>query len=123
VAGWGYHAVLTVAPVVHTTGINWDSVGVISGIITVVMGGLAKYILNAFSKARAEERATTLEQVKLITDGSLAQVKLMTEAMGSRMDQVDSHLTSQDVTVAQQGRDLSRIEGRMMQRDQQERKL
>jgi hypothetical protein len=107
---------MILASTVHTTGINWESVSVISGILSVVIGGCTKWIITSFRNARAEERAITLAQVKLITDSSLAQVKLMTDAMETRLNTVDTHLSQQDINVAQQGKDLARIEGRLAER-------
>lgn len=99
--------------VVHTTGINWQSISAIGGLIVVIVGGFARWLQASIRKAREEDRASTIRQVELITSSSLAQVKLLTDAMGHRLDIVDLHLTAQDVVQTSQGKDLARIEGRL----------
>lgn len=102
--------------VVHTSGINWESISAIGGLVVVIVGGFARWIQGSIRKSREEDHASTIAQVKLITDSSLAQVKLLTDAMGHRLDTVDLHLTAQDVVTTAQGKDLARIEGRLQER-------
>jgi hypothetical protein len=99
---------------VHTSGVNWSSVAAIGTLVVLIVGGFTTWLQRTMRKSREEDRKATIVQVKLITEGSLAQVKLLTDAMGNRMDTIDTHLTAQDVTVNQQGKDLARIEGRML---------
>lgn len=107
--------------VVHTTGINWESIAAIGTLLVAIVGGFAKWIQSGMRKQREEDRATTIKQVELITESSLAQVKLLTDAMSSRMGNIDNHLTAQDIVQVQQGKDLSRIEGRMLVNNPKER--
>jgi adenylosuccinate lyase len=100
--------------VVHTSGVNWESVGAIGTLVVAIVGGFVTWLQRTMSKSRDEDRKTTLAQVKLLTDGSLAQVKLLTDALTDNMKSLSTHLDAQDVTVGQQGRDLARIEGRLL---------
>jgi hypothetical protein len=100
--------------VVHTTGINWESIAAIGGLVVAIVGGFGRWLRSSMQKQRQEDRESTLAQTKLITDSSLAQVKLLTDAMSTRMGIIDNHLTAQDVVQVQQGKDLARMEGRMI---------
>ena len=42
---------LVAAQAVHTTGVNWSSVSIIVGLLTVILGAFAKYVANQITRA------------------------------------------------------------------------
>lgn len=81
--------VLGIAPTVHTTGINWTSVGTIIGSVltgfTAVLTALAKWI-----NARVAEHREA-------TAGQIANVA---QALTGRLDSMDRNVTDVSVRVA-----------------------
>jgi hypothetical protein len=93
------------AAAVHTTGVDWTSIAVIAGVVTGIIGGFTKWILNSLKAERKEQSESIMAQVRLITD-----------ALERRLSAVDNHLDRQDVTQERQGRDIAHIQGMMTMR-------
>ena len=80
--------------------INWQAVGVISGIIMVPTGALVTFVLKRIEAGRQE---TT----KLIA----SSVKVATEALVYRLNVVDQHLDKQDALTESLSTRTARLEG------------
>lgn len=104
---------LTTVPTVHTTGINWTSVGTLATTIVASVAGAARYVVGRVERARVRERG---QQEKFVSDlvGSVSNV------VDLKLGQVNEHLADQDrrlervsAQVADVRERTGRIEGRL----------
>jgi len=94
---------------VHTTGINWASVGTIAGSVLTSVGGGARYIVARVEHSR-----------KLAEKSNQAAVAAVTVTVNLKLDQIGKQLAAQDQRQEQTGRLLTdvreraaRIEGQL----------
>jgi hypothetical protein len=104
------------ASAVHTTGVNWESIAVIAGVVAGIIGGFAKWFISALQKGRKEQSEVIMSQVKVMVDAQFEQTKLITSALEHRLTAVDTHLDQQDLIQTAQGQDLARIQGMLTRR-------
>lgn len=82
--------------VVHTTGVNWQSVGTIIGCIVAALGLVSGWINSTIERHRKD---------------TSARVEEMSRAIGGRLDKFDGHLDEQDRSLQAVGERVSRLEG------------
>jgi uncharacterized membrane-anchored protein YhcB (DUF1043 family) len=88
---------------VHTTGLNWDSLLVITCAIVTVVGSALGFIIRTLRSNR--DRTEQFIQ---------AQVHNVTDALAGRLDRVDEHLLDQDRAVSLQNERLAKVEGQLL---------
>lgn len=81
---------------VHTTGVNWQSVGTIIGAVTAVLGLIGGWINRTIERHRKDTKAQITEIA-----GSLA----------TRLDTFDRHLSKQDDDLHNVSERVARLEG------------
>lgn len=101
----GIRDMLTVAPVVHTTGVNWQSIAVILGgfgAFTVAIGGFIGWVLHRVeaSRSRTEEFVTT-------------KVKEVADTLAERLGDINNHLERQDEKIDDTRDKVMRLTGRI----------
>jgi hypothetical protein len=74
---------------VHTTGVNWQSVGTIIGGVLGGLGAILTALARWINSRVAEHR-----------DATTGQIKVIAEALGSRLDRVDSSVNDVSLRVA-----------------------
>jgi hypothetical protein len=101
------------AAVVHTTGINWQSVGTIAGSVLASVGGAAKYVASRVEKSR---KAAQDQTEKFVGD----QVGQVAGILDVKLSQISATLRKQDEAqrqIAVQMSDVrdrtARIEGQL----------
>lgn len=101
------------AQVVHTSGINWASVGTIAASVLGSVGGAARYVVSRVEHSRVLAQAANEKFVR----GLVADV---TKVVDLKLDEVGKHLAAQDrqqqataVQVADVRERAARIEGRL----------
>lgn len=87
---------------VHTTGINFVSVGTLIIAFCVAVGTGVGFILKRLDRNRDRTEHFVTEQVTTVS-----------HSLSGRLDHIDSHLADQDRTVSQQNERLARVEGRL----------
>lgn len=83
---------------VHTTGVNWQSIAAIGGLIVTIVGGAAKYITSRIER----NRANTTEQIKDIGDNVTDELKGINrrlDAMGERTARLEGRLEATDIAT------------------------
>ena len=90
---------------VHTTGINWTSVGTIAGTILGSVGGAARYVVSRVEHSRADAQAMSEKFVTRL----VAQV---TAIVDLKVNQVNEHLADQDRRTDQVSRQVSDVRDR-----------
>jgi hypothetical protein len=83
---------------VHTTGVNWESVGTIVGSVTAVLT-LVGHWVN--SRVEAHRKATS------------GQIQEIAKALTTRLDHFDNHLDAQDRGLQEVSVRVARLEGPM----------
>lgn len=83
---------------VHTTGVNWESVGTIVGSVTAVLG-LVGHWINV--KVEGHRKATS------------GQIQEIARALTSRLNRFDDHLDAQDQGLQEVSVRVARLEGPM----------
>jgi hypothetical protein len=91
------------ASAVHTTGVNWTSVGTLMIAFVVAVGGGVGFIIKRLDRNRDRTEIFVTSQVSGVTS-----------AVAGRLDRIDQHLAAQDLTVAGQNERLARVEGRLL---------
>lgn len=98
---------------VHTTGINWTSVGTIAGTILGSVGGAARYVVSRVEQARIRAQGANEKFVTTL-------VGQVTTLVDLRLEQINGHLADQDrkqaglsAQVADVRERTGRIEGRL----------
>jgi hypothetical protein len=88
--------------VVHTTGINWLSVGSLMIAFCVAVGGGVGFVIKRVDRNHDRTQAFVTDQVTTIST-----------TLAGRLDRIDIHLAEQDKTVFAQNERLARVEGRL----------
>jgi hypothetical protein len=83
---------------VHTTGVNWESVGTIVGSVTAVLG-LVGHWIN--SRVEAHRKSTS------------GQIQEIATALTTRLNHFDDHLDAQDKGLQDVSVRVARLEGPM----------
>lgn len=93
------------ATVVHTTGINWESIGVISTIVLTVSGGAAKWITGRVERNRETTRDQITAIGKALKD-ELGQVNV-------KLEKTNEHLQSQGLDIRKVSERVATVEGKL----------
>ena len=93
---------MSAAASVHTTGINWLSVGSLMLGFCVAVGGGVGFVIKRVDRNHDRTQTFVTEQVTTIS-----------ATLAGRLDRIDTHLAEQDRTVFAQNERLARVEGRL----------
>lgn len=80
---------------VHTTGVNWQSIAAIGGLVVTIVGGASKYITSRLER----NRENTREQIEDIGENVTTELKGINrrlDLMGERTARLEGRLEATD---------------------------
>lgn len=80
---------------VHTTGVNWQSIAAIGGLVVTIIGGATKYLTSRLER----NRDNTREQIEAIGDDVTKELKGINrrlDTMGERTARLEGRLETTD---------------------------
>ena len=92
-------AIILAQPVttpVHTTGVNWDSIGVIAGVVVAV----ATYVTQRFSAGKEKIDHTIKTSIAAAAELQAAKSEVTNTRVEAKLDLIGEHLNRQDATLA-----------------------
>lgn len=93
------------AMVVHTTGVNWESIGVISTVVLTVSGAAARWITRRVEK----NREITREQITTIGRSLTGEL----EQVNTKLEATNGHLERQGQDIRKVSERVANVEGRL----------
>lgn len=93
------------ASTVHTTGVNWESISVISTVVLTVTGAAARWITRRVEK----NREITREQITVIGKSLTDEL----EQVNSKLTATNDHLERQGADIRKVSERVAKVEGRL----------
>lgn len=112
---------MILAEAVRTTGINWDQIAVIAGVLVAAVAAASGVISNMLSrrdKRLGVDRSVSIHETQEIAadaarSAAEAVSATLTTTITAQFGDVTRHLDSQDRRIRTQGERLARIEGKL----------